>query len=579
MLMPAAKYFLSAFLITAILCGGLQSVQAQTVEARIDASITGVIPAVFEFDDDGQVIGVLEEQMVYRVFLPSNYDPEAEYPLILFLHGSGQSGSDNIDQIGTVLNTMILETDINRPAILLAPQLAEATGWSPFNPMDRTDEILELLFDNYSIDTDRLYLTGLSMGGFGATEYMSYYHQYFPGEYRFAAAAITAGAFVSEFTADTLSETPIWFSHGARDTTVDPELSLNGFNRVVGRPDDTPFMPISGLTLAGAPTDAQGIHRLSIYSTRGHGTWGPYYSSQDVYDWLFAQSLPEPLVDDLVANAAGDYVAAAGGPTNRLTTPPTGWSYWGSDAANGGAEVPLTAGQVGNQSAAYQGFNGVSSSNTAALYGTNTANSADFEIFGSGDANNAVVGSDLLLYPGHRAADSYVIVRYTVSDPTGGLVPGTGEVTGSFRELIVPDALNSVNGGSVDVFVYHNNTQLFLVDQAQSTTSGSSLLQADGTFNLTGLTLADGDTIDFVLFNNGNFSTDETALQANIFAEVLGTVLIGDVDLSGVVDFLDVQSFIAVLSAGGFQAEADCNTDGAVDFRDIAPFIGALNGF
>ena len=582
MLMPAAKYCLSAFLFTAILCSGFQSVQAQSVDesvqARIEASIEGVIPAVFEFDNEGQVVEVLEERMVYRIFLPSNYDPMVEYPMILFLHGSGQSGSDNIDQIGTVLNTMISETASNRPAILIAPQLAQATGWSPFNPMDRTEELLDLVLNEYSIDTNRMYLTGLSMGGFGATDYMTFYHQDFPGKFRFAAAAITAGAFISERSAGTLSETPIWFSHGARDTVVDPSFSLDAFNLVVGRPFGTEFMPDSGLTIANnGPTDAEGIHRLTIYPTRQHGSWGPFYSSQDVYDWLFAQSLPQALEEDLQANAAGDYVAAAGGATNTLTVPSAGWSFWGSDAANGGNEIPLTAGQVGNQGDNYLGFHGVSSSNTASVLGTNTADSDDFEIFGSGDLNNAVVGNDLLIYPG-QFADSHVIIRYTVSDPTGVLLPGTGEVTGSFRELNVRGSLNSANSGSVDVFVYHNSTQLFLVDQAPDVTTRGVLSQSEGTFNLTGLTLADGDTIDFVVFNNGNFVNDETALQANVFAEVSNTVLYGDVDLNGAVDFLDIVPFIAILSADEYQAEADVNEDGAVTFFDIVPFIEILVG-
>ena len=231
--------------------------------------------------------------MVYRFFLPSNYDPEVKYPLILFMHGGGNVGTDNTRQISAIGSTQIIETDLNHPAILLAPQLAEFSDWSPYNPIDRTDEILELLLENYSIDTDRMYLTGLSLGGFGATEYLRYFHQDFPGLYRFAAAAITAGAFVSQTSADTLSETPIWFSHGALDPTVDPDFSLNGFNRVVGRPDDTPFMADAGLTLARGPTDEEGIHRLTIYPTRAHATWGPFLGSPNVYDWLFAQSLPK----------------------------------------------------------------------------------------------------------------------------------------------------------------------------------------------------------------------------------------------------------------------------------------------
>jgi len=292
------RHFLLALLFTAVSCSAFQSVQAQSVLERFQASLPGVIPAVFEFDDQGQVIGVLEDQMVYRIFLPSGYDPAIEYPLILFMHGSGESGSDNVSQLGCFLETMILETDVNRPAILIFPQLAQSTGWSPDNPTDRTDEILELVLNDYSVDTDRMYLTGLSMGGFGATEYLRYYHQEFPGIYRFAAAAITAAAFVPDSAADTLSETPIWFSHGANDTTVNPSFSISGFNAVVGRPVNTPFMPDTDLILAGAPTDQEGIHRLTIYPNRPHSTWEQFYnSSLDVFDWLFAQSLPTVLGD------------------------------------------------------------------------------------------------------------------------------------------------------------------------------------------------------------------------------------------------------------------------------------------
>ena len=280
----------------------------------------------------------------------------------------------------------------------------------------------------------------------------------------------------------------------------------------------------------------------------------------------------------LNANAAADYVTAAGSPTSTLTAPPTGWSYLRSDAANGGTEIALTAGAVGNQGAAFQGFAGTSSFNTAAVYGTNTANSADFEIFGNGDLNNAVVGTDLLLHPGQNASNSHVIVRYTVSDPTSTLLPGTGVVSGSFRDLIVPSNVSNNNGGSVDVFVYHNSTQLFLFDNPSDASGGSLLSQANGTFNLTGLTLADGDTIDFVVFRNGNFAADETALQANISADVPGAgPLVGDCNLDGNVNFLDITPFISLVSVGEFLDEADINRDGSVNFLDITPFINLFN--
>ena len=281
---------------------------------------------------------------------------------------------------------------------------------------------------------------------------------------------------------------------------------------------------------------------------------------------------------DLEANAAGDYVAAAGDPTNTLAAPPTGWSYLGSDAANGGAEFDLVAEAVGNQGPAYQGFVGMSNVGTAAVYGTNTASPNQFEIFGNGDLNNAVVGTDLLLHPGGGEPDSYVIVRYTVSDPEGTLVPNSGSVSGSFRELITPNNLNANNAGSVDVFVYQNSSQLFLFDSLDDLATGSVLSQADGTFSLTGLTLADGDTIDFVVFNNGNFGADETALQASITADRSDGVLLGDCDCNGEVNFLDITPFIGFLSSTEFKAEADIDMNGEINFSDIAPFIEILSG-
>ena len=190
-----------------------------------------------------------------------------------------------------------------------------------------------------------------------------------------------------------------------------------------------------------------------------------------------------------------------------------------------------------------------------------------------------MVGTDLLLHPGGGDPDSYVIVRYTVSDPEGTLLPNTGIVSGSFRELITPNNLNANNAGSVDVFVYQNSSQLFLFDNLDDLATGSMLSQADGTFNLTGLTLADGDTIDFVVFNNGNFGADETALQASITAERSDTgILLGDANCDGEINFLDITPFILLLSNGGFKVQADVDMSGEVDFLDIAPFIAILSG-
>lgn len=215
---------------------------------------------------------------------------------------------------------------------------------------------------------------------------------------------------------------------------------------------------------------------------------------------------------DIVASAAGDYVAAAGGPTNVLASFPTDWSYLGSDAANGGTETLLTAGPAGNDGG--DGFNGVSTANTAAVQGTDP-NGGDYELFGNGDPNGGVIGTDLLLHPGQIGnADNFVIVRYTV--PAMTLVGGSGVISGSFRDLIVGGGAASE---SVDVSVYQNASLLFNT-QGGTTAQGTQgiLTQAAGSFNLTGLTLTAGEFIDFVVGTNGHFGADETALQANIRA-------------------------------------------------------------
>ena len=215
-----------------------------------------------------------------------------------------------------------------------------------------------------------------------------------------------------------------------------------------------------------------------------------------------------------LGDAAADYVAAAGGPNTTLTVPPPGWSYFGSTLANGGTEAALTAGQVGNQGVEYQGFVGVSNNGVAAVYGTNTASSPEFEIFANGEGNNAIVGTDLLLHPGgDGAADEFAIVRYTVGDAST-FIDGTGTIGGSFREGIIGGG-----GSAQSIFtaVYLNDDQLFTVTggtAAQGT--ASQLEQATGTFDLSGLTFAAGDTIDFVVGPNAQNGADETALQSLI---------------------------------------------------------------
>jgi len=149
---------------------------------------------------------------------------------------------------------------------------------------------------------------------------------------------------------------------------------------------------------------------------------------------------------------------------------------------------------------------------------------------------------------------------------------------GSFRDLVTPNNLNANHSGSIDVIRYHNATLLFSVDRDNVIQNASLLSQADGSFNVTGLTFAAGDTVNFVIGNNGNIGADESALQASISVETScdGGCILRDVDMNGSVTFLDINSFIGILSGNGFQCEADCDESGDVTFLDIAPFIQIL---
>ena len=218
----------------------------------------------------------------------------------------------------------------------------------------------------------------------------------------------------------------------------------------------------------------------------------------------------------VIGDAAGDYVAAAGGPTATLTAFPASWSYLGSTAATGGALSNLTAGGAGTDGG--PGFTGVSAAGTAAVQGTDP-NGGDYELFGNGDPNGGVIGEDLLLHPGQAGnADAFVIARYTVGDAST-YAAGTGAIAGNFRDLIVGGGAASE---SVEVAIYQGTNLLFSTEGGTTAQGTQGILtEAAGTFDLTGLTFATGDTIDFVVGINGHFGADETALEGIISVDVV----------------------------------------------------------
>ena len=289
-----------------------------------------------------------------------------------------------------------------------------------------------------------------------------------------------------------------------------------------------------------------------------------------------------------IADAAGDFVDSLSAIDAEPTALPDGWTYLGSDLSTGGTEVELVV-LPGLGNADNTGFGAEEAGNgfgiPAVVGNVNTAD--EFEVFNDGfsgnggsipTGNQGVVGEDLLMVPGTIEAFQFVIARYTISAAdVSGATAGTGSITGSFRDLVAAAESNANNGGSIDVFVFQNSTVLFSVDRENDILNAGTLTQADGTFDITGLTFAAGDTISFVVGNNGNIGGDETALQASISVETDGIVVLGDANCDGEVNFLDISPFIVLLSNSEFKAQADIDGNDVVDFLDIAPFIAILS--
>jgi predicted peptidase len=193
--------------------------------------------------------------------------PERRWPLILFLHGSGEKGSD-LSLVTRQPLPQTLAKTTSFPAIVVSPQLPLAVAsWS--SEIEPLDALLRTLQRRYQVDSERLYLTGLSLGGFGA------WHYAFSHPRRFAAIVPIAGGYIQGSRAVpgnicALRRLPTWAFHGSADTVVYPYQSE---------------VLVDALKHCGSK-----VARLTLYRGVDHfGSWPRAYSSKALWRWLFAQ--------------------------------------------------------------------------------------------------------------------------------------------------------------------------------------------------------------------------------------------------------------------------------------------------
>lgn len=193
----------------------------------------------------------------YLLYLPPGYEKaEKPFPLILFLHGSGESG-DNLDKVKVHGPPKIVEKKNDFGFIVVSPQSPRG-GW-------RADKLLTLLDEvekDYKVDKDREYVTGLSMGGFGTWSLAAAA----PG--RFAAIAPICGGGDPK-TAEKLKGLPIWVFHGAKDDRVSLKRSED---------------------MVKALKEAGNDVKFTVYPNAGHDSWTESYNNPELYKWFLAHT-------------------------------------------------------------------------------------------------------------------------------------------------------------------------------------------------------------------------------------------------------------------------------------------------
>jgi predicted peptidase len=235
------------------------------------------------FEDFGfyEFIGSAKLRMPYRLLTPKTLNTSANYPLVLFLHGSGERGDDNQKQLQHgVVRFAAPASQTGYACFVLAPQCptdldSQPTMWTGERermhllklapeaaiPLRTALELMTTIQEKFPVDMDRVYVTGISMGGFATWETLIRYPEKFA-----AAIPVCGGGDVSH--ADRIKNIPIWAFHGANDSTVPVQCSRSMVEMI---------------------ERAGGHPRYTEYPGVGHNSWDRAYAEPELLSWLFSQ--------------------------------------------------------------------------------------------------------------------------------------------------------------------------------------------------------------------------------------------------------------------------------------------------
>lgn len=255
-----------------------------TITFIITAIVLCVTSSAVNIDEifDAETFTSEDTTLPYRIYVPSDYGESESYPLVLFLHGAGERGNDNESQLKNALPTLFERADgLMKKSIVIAPQCPSDNQWvdTPWtdgnysvdeipesNELAAVVELVKSTCDKYSIDKARVYVIGISMGGFGTWDLIMRHNDIFA-----AAIPICGGADPTK--AEKLVNTPVYTFHGTDDTSVPYE----GTAEMVEAIEDLGGRLINFIT----------------YDGEGHGIWDTACAEDGLLEWLFSQKLSD----------------------------------------------------------------------------------------------------------------------------------------------------------------------------------------------------------------------------------------------------------------------------------------------
>ena len=204
----------------------------------------------------------------YLLYLPKDYGKtQDKWPLMIFLHGAGERGSD-LNKVKVHGPPKLIERGKDLPFIIVSPQCPSGHWWP--TKVETVMALIDEIVEKYNVDESRIYLTGLSMGGYGTWAIACAHPE------RFAAIVPICGG-GQPYLASRLRDVPVWAFHGEKD----PVVPVRESQRMVA-----------------VVNAAGGNARLTVYPDAQHDSWTQTYDNPDLYTWLLSHTKPPAKPDE-----------------------------------------------------------------------------------------------------------------------------------------------------------------------------------------------------------------------------------------------------------------------------------------